>query len=107
SRPAWLLPAAGAGLLIAIVAIVLALTLGGGGKSDKDVAAAMKAAGCTLKAVKPLPPVHDPTGKGGGFHEDVPNLTAKVKWSTDPPSAGAHFGNWAVWNVYYEPVNPR
>jgi hypothetical protein len=104
SRPAWLLPVAGAGALIAIVAVVLLLTLGGNsGTSSKDVAAALKAAGCTLKAVKPIPPKADPTN----FHADVPTLTTKVKWSTDPPSAGAHFAQWAVWNFYFDPVNPR
>ncbi|MDX6516811.1 MAG: hypothetical protein QOH73_2477 [Gaiellaceae bacterium] len=103
SRPAWLLPVAGGGLVIAIIAIVLALTLGGGGSSSTEsVSAALKAAGCTLRAVKPLPPKD-----GKNYHNDVPTLTTKVKWSTDPPSAGGHFGAWAVWNFYYEPVNPR
>src|SRR3954470_7951923 len=106
SRPAWLLPAAGAGAVVAIVVVVLILALGGGGKShssDKSVAATLKAAGCTLRAVKPLPPKADPTN----YHADVPTLTSKVAWSTDPPSAGAHYGNWAVWNFYLDPVNPR
>src|SRR5207344_325221 len=107
SRPAWVLPAVGAGLLIAIIVVVLALTVGGGGKSDENVAAAMKTAGCTLRAVKPLPPVHDPTSNGGDYHADVPTLTSDVKWSTDPPSAGGHYRVWAVWNFYYEAVNPR
>jgi hypothetical protein len=110
SRPAWLLPAAGAGLVVAIVVVVLILALTGGGKShasDQSVAAALKAAGCTLRAVKPLPPKVDPSDKSTGYHADVPSLDAKVAWSTDPPSAGAHWGAWAVWNFYFDPVNPR
>src|SRR5438105_5885337 len=102
-RPAWLLPAAGLALVAVALAVILGLTLsGGGGKSTKEVAAAMKAAGCTLRAVKPLPPKNKTN-----YHADVPSLTAKVKWSTSPPSAGGHWGNWAVWNFYYQAVNPR
>jgi hypothetical protein len=63
----------------------------------------MKTAGCTLRAVKPFPPTH----KGQTFHEDSPTLTSKVKWSTDPPSAGGHYAAWAVWNFYFQPANPR
>src|SRR5207245_390016 len=60
------------------------------------------AAGWTLRAVKPLPPKNKTN-----YHADVPSLTAKVKWSTSPPSAGGHWGNWAVWSFYYQAVNPR
>jgi hypothetical protein len=55
-----------------------------------------------LRAVKPLPPKNKTN-----YHADVRSLTAKVKWSTDPPSAGGHWGAWAVWNFYYQAVNPR
>jgi hypothetical protein len=101
----------GGGLaVVAVVAIVLAILLSGGGSgrpSDADVAKAMAAAGCTFKSVKPLPPTKDKTGARGGYHLDVPSLTTKVKWSTDPPSGGAHYPLWAVWGFYTDPVNPR
>jgi hypothetical protein len=99
-----MLPAAGAGLVVAIVVIVLLVALAGGSSKSKDAASALKAAGCTLRDVKPLPPKHDTVS---GYHQDVPTLTTKVKWSTDPPSAGAHYGVWAVWDFYFQPVNPR
>jgi Protein of unknown function (DUF3105) len=102
-RPSWLLPAAAVGLVVVIVAIVLGLTLSGGGSSTEDAKTALQAAGCTLRDVKPIPPKKDPKN----YHADVPTLTTEVKWATDPPSAGAHFGSWAVWNWYDEAVNPR
>jgi hypothetical protein len=88
---------------VAAVAVVIAVAGGGtggsSGKSDADVAAAMHAAGCTFKTVKSPP--HSPT------HGDVPTLTSKVHWNTFPPSNGMHYGLWAVWGFYTEPVNPR
>ena len=33
--------------------------------------------------------------------------STKGLWSTDPPSAGGHYGLWAVWGFYRQPVNPR
>jgi hypothetical protein len=102
-RPSWLLPAAAGGLALVIVAIVLGFTLSGGSSASKDAASALAAANCTLRDVKPLPPKKDPTN----YHADVPTLTTEVAWATDPPSAGAHFGNWAVWNFYDKAVNPR
>jgi len=100
----------GAIAVVAAVAIVLAVVLSGGGSksaSNADVAKAMAAAGCTLKAVKPLPPTKDKTGARGGYHLDVPSLTTNVKWATDPPSAGGHYSLWAVWGFYTDPLNPR
>src|SRR5205085_3857533 len=68
---------------------------------------AMAAAGCSLKSVPPLPPTKDLTGARGGYHLDVPTLTTKVKWSTFPPSGGAHDPLRAVWGFYTEPLKPR
>jgi hypothetical protein len=62
----------------------------------------MAAAGCTLREVAPLPPKNRVN-----FHDDVPTLTSKVAWSTDPPSAGGHYPSWAVWGFYRAPINPR
>jgi hypothetical protein len=67
--------------------------------------AQMKAAGCTLKSVAPLPPTHG--DHPSAYHEDSPSLDSKVKWSTDPPSAGGHYQSPAIWDFYTDPVNPR
>jgi hypothetical protein len=84
--------------------IVIGVILASSGKSV-DAKAAMLAAGCTYKDVKPFPPKADPTN----FHADFPTLRSPTKglWSTSPPSAGSHYGAWAVWGFYRTPVNPR
>jgi Protein of unknown function (DUF3105) len=98
----------------AAVAIVVGVVLAtsGGGSSGANAAAlkqTMVAAGCTYRNVKPLPPKKDPTALKGGYHADVPTLSTPTKglWSTFPPSGGAHYGLWAVWGFYRQPVNPR
>jgi hypothetical protein len=91
-------------VIAAIVGAVFALS-GGSKNAAADVKATMTAAGCTYRDVKPLPPVH--LKPSPNYHSDVPTLTSKVKWSTTPPSAGAHYGAWAVWGFYRTPVNPR
>jgi hypothetical protein len=83
--------------LIALAAVVLVVTLTGGGGSN--VASLMTNAGCTFKTVKGFIP------KGESNH--VPSLTKKFPWNTDPPSNGQHYPVWAVWGFYNEPVNPR
>ena len=91
---------------VAVVAVIVAaaFALSGGTKtsSTANVKAAMVAAGCTYKDVKPLPPKDKVN-----YHADVKSLTAKVKWATDPPSGGGHYAAWAVWGFYTSPVNPR
>lgn len=97
---------AGAGLVGLAVALIVIFASGKTGDvkagSDKAVAAAMRAAGCTYESKPPLPPKDK-----HNFHSDSPTLSAKVKWSTFPPSAGGHYGAWAIWNFYIEPVDPR
>jgi len=109
--PHWQWFATAAAAVVAVVAVVLATSGGSGGSavSDAAVKKAMKAAGCTYKAVKPLPPKKNPTGLSGGFHADVPKPTTTTKglWSTSPPSGGAHYSLWAVWGFYRQTVNPR
>jgi hypothetical protein len=96
--------------VIAAVAVGVALAFTGGGGSSGDIGTAavkraMTAAGCTYRDVKPLPPKKNPTN----YHADVPSLSTPTKglWSTFPPSGGAHYGLWAVWGFYRQPVNPR
>ena len=90
------------GVIAGVVLIGVILASGG---SSTDAKAAMLAAGCTYKDVKPFPPKKDPTN----YHADVPSLSTPTKglWSTSPPSAGGHYGLWAVWGFYRTPVNPR
>jgi hypothetical protein len=101
-----------AGVVAVVVAVVLVVALTGGKSggaspgNDKAVAAAMVAAGCTFQSKAVLPPLPGHRHPSG-FHQDVPTLTTKVKWSTFPPSGGSHYGVWAVWGFYKEPVNPR
>ena len=100
-RWAW---AVGGGVIVIAIAVIAVLATGGSSNAA-SVKTAMEAAGCTYKDVKPFPPKKDPTN----YHADVPTLTTSTKglWSTDPPSAGGHYGLWAVWGFYRQPVNPR
>ena len=100
--PGWALALIAVAAVAVIVVVVVVVASGGGGGSSSDVKTAMEAAGCTVRDVKPLPPKD-----GKSFHNDVPSLTAKVKWSTDPPSAGGHYPLWVVWGFYRAPMNPR
>jgi hypothetical protein len=93
------------GVVIALVAVfATGKSSNADSGSDKKVASAMAAAGCTFVTKPVLPPVHK---VASGYHADVPTLTSKVKWSTFPPSGGSHYGLWAVWGFYTQPVNPR
>lgn len=85
---------------VVLIAVVLFIALGGGGKGGaKHVGALMAAANCSFKTVTAYVPK--------GQHTHVPSLTAKLPWNTDPPSNGQHYPLWAVWGFYTSPVNPR
>jgi hypothetical protein len=95
-------------------ALLAAATLAGtvvvgcsGSKSagGKSVAATMRAAGCSYRDAAPYPPKDAATD--ANYHNDVPTLTTKARWSTFPPSAGSHYRLWATWGFYRRPVNPR
>jgi hypothetical protein len=92
---------AGAGIVAlgAVIFLIILTSKHSGKATDASVSAAMKAAGCTYQDVTiPKPP-------GGQTH--IPTLETKVKWQTYPPAGGQHFGRWAVWNFYREPVPPK
>jgi hypothetical protein len=78
---------------IAVLAIVLAVLVLGG---DEDEQTAVETAGCTLESFPAVPNVPD--------HSDVPTLTTKPAWNSNPPTSGPHFGEWAVWGFYDEEV---
>jgi hypothetical protein len=99
-RWVWLV---GVGAVAAVVAAVVLLSTGGK-SSAADVRKTMLAAGCTYEDVKPFPPKNKVN-----YHADVPKLTTPMDglWSTFPPAAGGHYGLWAVWGFYTDPLNPR
>jgi hypothetical protein len=102
SAPRWAIVVGVVAVAGIAAAVVFAMSGGGGGTSSNSVKAVMEAAGCTYRDVKPIPPKNKVN-----FHADSPTLKSKVKWSTFPPSAGGHYGLWAVWGFYRAPVNPR
>ncbi len=102
SVPGWALVVGAVVVAGIVVGVVFGMSRGSSGSSSTNVQNAMAAAGCTLKEVKPLPPKNKVN-----YHADSPKLDSKVKWSTFPPSAGGHYGLWAVWGFYRSPVNPR
>jgi hypothetical protein len=101
--PTWIWIVSGVAVVGAVVAIVFLAS--SGSSSAANVKAKMLAAGCTYRDVPPKPPRANPTN----YHADFPTLSTPTagKWSTSPPSAGGHYGAWAVWGFYRSPVNPR
>jgi hypothetical protein len=102
--PIWVWPTS-IGLVAGAVIILFVL----GSSASASPKATMLAAGCTYRDVLPKPPKKDPHDTIGGYHADVPSLSTPTKglWSTSPPSGGAHYPEWAVWDFYTTPVNPR
>ena len=103
-RPSVLwLALAGAGIVaLAVVLGVILATRSGGSSSastNTDIAATMRAAGCTYNEAQPLPFTAD--------HSRVPTLSTQVKWNTFPPAAGEHYAHWAIWDFYRGAANPR
>jgi hypothetical protein len=84
--------------LLALGAVVAFLVLGtsGGGSGGETFAQKMKDAGYTYKTYPGL--------KNKSDHSDVPTVDTKVKWNSNPPTSGPHYGQWAVWNFYDSPV---
>ena len=105
-RQRLILYGAGVAGIVVLAAVVIAIAVagggGGGGSADEKVAAAMKAAGCTFRA-------NVPVVMNTSDHSDVPSLSTPMddKWKSFPPAGGPHYGQWAVWDFYTEPVNPR
>jgi len=98
---------AGVSGIVVLAAVVIAIAVagggGGGGGSSADASnSAMKAAGCTFRAEVPVV-------MKSSDHSDVPTLSTPMddKWKSFPPAGGPHYGQWAVWGFYTEPVNPR
>jgi hypothetical protein len=84
--------------LVAIVAIVFALGLAGGGEANAaEARASLETAGCTMVVKKAVAAVHveDPEAKS-------------PEWNTDPPTSGPHYGQTLAYGSYTEPIDlPR
>ena len=95
-----LLAVAGTGILGLVAVIVVVVLVAGGGGGSTSVDQQLVAAGCTVRNVQPLHNFNP-------SHTTVPTLSTPVRWDSFPPAAGMHYGRWAVWGFYTEPVNPR
>jgi len=84
---------AAAGAVIALAVVLGFIFVGGGDEGER---AALESAGCTLRSFPALSNASD--------HSDVPTLTTKPKWNSNPPTTGPHYGQTAVWGSYDEPV---
>lgn len=85
---------AGGVALLAVAAVALAFTLGGG-SGGSDARAALETAGCTLSATPALPGVHSITTPSG----------TSPTWNTVPPTSGPHYQTPVVYGIYDQPVN--
>ena len=78
---------------IAALAIVVALlVLSGGDETSRR----RRDRGLRLESFPALANVPD--------HSDVPTLTTKPEWNSNPPTSGPHYGEWVVWSFYDEEV---
>lgn len=84
---------AAAGLL-ALGAVVAFLAFGtdNGGGSSAGFGEQMQDAGYTYKSY--------PAMRNDSSHSDVPSVDTKVKWNSNPPTSGPHYGQWALWGAY-------
>ena len=85
--------------LLAIVGLVLALGLVGGGEaSAAEARTTLQEAGCTLTVRPAVANVSD--------HSDFPDPEAQSKaWNTDPPTSGPHFGQTLAYGSYTDPID--
>jgi hypothetical protein len=92
-RLAILVLIAASGLVaLGIVVAFLAFGTDEGGSSDAGIAQTMRDAGYTFKSY--------PGMKNNSNHSDVKSIDQKVKWNSDPPTSGPHYGQWALWGAY-------
>ena len=75
--------------VVAVVAVVIGVVLATGGQS---ASAALSAAGCTDQTF----PME------GRTHVD--KLPKGYKYNSFPPTSGSHNPQWALWNIYSQPV---
>ena len=84
------------GAVVAFLAFGTDSSSGAGGNTPTGIAQTMRDAGCTFNRYPGL--------KNNSNHTDVPTPETKVKWNSNPPTSGPHFGQWALWGAYDRPV---
>lgn len=89
-RALYLIAGAGAAALAVALAVVFLM------RDGTDERSTLGNAGCTVTSFPAVPNQPD--------HSDVPTLTTKPRWNSNPPTSGPHHGEWAVWDIYDEPV---
>jgi hypothetical protein len=85
---------AGSGI-VALIAVVLLVVLGGGSTGRKSAVKTLTAAGCTYKNYPALP--RSP-------HYTTLSPSPKPKWNSYPPTSGRHYYQWVLWGDYTESV---
>ncbi len=75
--------------VVAVVAVIVGIVLATGGQS---ASAALSAAGCTVQTFP----------SEGRSHVD--KLPKGYKYNSFPPTSGSHNTQWALWNIYTQPV---
>ena len=83
---------AGSGVVL-LGAVLLFLAFASRGSGDEELAATMRAEGCTFETFP----------SEGATHVD--DLNAKVEYKSDPPTSGDHYFLPSVWDIYDRPVN--
>jgi uncharacterized protein DUF3105 len=81
--------------IVALVAVVLVIVVGGGSNHAKDAAKTLAAAGCRYKHLPAQPRAP---------HYQTLNPTPKPSWNSYPPSSGRHYFQWVLWGDYTQPV---
>ena len=79
---------------LAALAIVLGVVFLVGSDDEVDVAATMRAAGCTVQVVP----------AAVGDHTAEQDATSDPKWNTNPPTSGPHYPVPAVYGEYDTPL---
>ncbi len=84
---------AGSGV-VALIAVIALVVLGGGNGNAKAASNALAAAGCQYKhyPIQPRAP-----------HYTSLNPSPPPHWNSFPPTSGLHFGQWVLWGDYTEP----
>jgi Protein of unknown function (DUF3105) len=85
--------------LVALAIVIGFLAFGtdsGSGGGGTGFAQQMRDAGYAYKTY--------PAMKNNSNHTDVPTPDTKVKWNSNPPTSGPHYGQWALWGAYDRPV---
>jgi Protein of unknown function (DUF3105) len=104
-RLRWLIVFAASGIVALIaVAAAIALTSGGGGgsssKTPANLAATLRAAGCTLQTFKNEGRNHI------GLNQQDPSKVKPPEYNSFPPTSGNHYPVPAVFDFYDAPVLP-